>query len=133
MNTQLAREATEQFFVTLGYVLPWMAGMGLIFTILSFFMPCNPGKPWWKKDGLLTDLGYWIFIPVFTRYLRIWITVVGTILIFGISDGKAELTGYGDWTEYLHVIDEKLAAALDLFAAQVTAEGLAIAAEKVRA
>ena len=89
MNTQLAREATEQFFVTLGHVLPWMAGMGLVFTILSFFMPCNPGKPWWKKDGLLTDLGYWIFIPVFTRYLRIWITVVGTILIFGISDGKA--------------------------------------------
>lgn len=45
----------------------------------------------------------------------------------GISDGKSELTGYGDWTEYLHVIDEKLAAALDLFAAQLTAEGLAVA------
>lgn len=89
MNTQLAREAAEQFFVTLWHVLPWMAAMGLVFSILSAFMPCNPGKPWWKKDGLLTDLGYWIFIPVFTRYLRIWVTVVGTILIFGISDGKA--------------------------------------------
>lgn len=42
----------------------------------------------------------------------------------GISDGKAELTGYGDWTEYLHVIDEKLAHALDLFARQLDAEGL---------
>lgn len=31
----------------------------------------------------------------------------------GISDGKAELTHIGDWTEYLHVIDEKLAAAVD--------------------
>lgn len=43
----------------------------------------------------------------------------------GISDGKAELTGYGDWTEYLHVIDEKLAQALDLFARQMETEGLA--------
>ncbi|WP_411034704.1 5'-methylthioadenosine/S-adenosylhomocysteine nucleosidase [Shinella sp. BYT-45] len=31
----------------------------------------------------------------------------------GISDGKAELSHIGDWTEYLHVIDEKLAAAVD--------------------
>jgi adenosylhomocysteine nucleosidase len=31
----------------------------------------------------------------------------------GISDGKAELKHIGDWTEYLHVIDEKLASAVD--------------------
>lgn len=31
----------------------------------------------------------------------------------GISDGKSELRHVGDWTEYLHVIDEKLAAAVD--------------------
>lgn len=42
----------------------------------------------------------------------------------GISDGKAELSRYEDWTEYLHVIDEKLAAALDLFTRQMDAEGL---------
>lgn len=39
---------------------------------------------------------------------------VGLIGLRGISDGKAPLTGYADWTEYLHVIDEKLAAAVDL-------------------
>ncbi|MCL8384314.1 5'-methylthioadenosine/S-adenosylhomocysteine nucleosidase [Xanthobacter aminoxidans] len=48
----------------------------------------------------------------------------------GISDGKAELTGYADWTEYLHIIDEKLARALDQFARQLTAEGLAPAAKQ---
>ncbi len=37
----------------------------------------------------------------------------------GISDGKAELTHIGDWTEYLHVIDEKLAAAVDRLEAAV--------------
>jgi adenosylhomocysteine nucleosidase len=31
----------------------------------------------------------------------------------GISDGKAELRHVDDWREYLHVIDEKLAAAID--------------------
>jgi len=31
----------------------------------------------------------------------------------GISDGKAELKHVNDWTEYLHVIDEKLAATID--------------------
>ncbi|WP_331372983.1 5'-methylthioadenosine/S-adenosylhomocysteine nucleosidase [Sinorhizobium chiapasense] len=30
-----------------------------------------------------------------------------------ISDGKAELKHVDDWTEYLHVIDEKLAATVD--------------------
>jgi len=34
------------------------------------------------------------------------------VALRGISDGKAELRHVGDWTEYLHVIDEKLAAAI---------------------
>ena len=38
----------------------------------------------------------------------------------GISDGKADLTHIGDWTEYLHVIDEKLAAAVDRLEAAIT-------------
>lgn len=31
----------------------------------------------------------------------------------GISDGKTELTHISGWTEYLHIIDEKLSAAVD--------------------
>ncbi|RCW23219.1 adenosylhomocysteine nucleosidase [Ciceribacter lividus] len=31
----------------------------------------------------------------------------------GISDGKDELRHVGDWTEYLHVIDQKLAGSVD--------------------
>ena len=30
------------------------------------------------------------------------------------SDGAADLRHVGDWTDYLHVIDEKLAAAIGL-------------------
>ncbi|MEP2118491.1 MAG: 5'-methylthioadenosine/S-adenosylhomocysteine nucleosidase [Bauldia litoralis] len=40
----------------------------------------------------------------------------------GISDGRSDLTGLHDWTEFLHILDEKLAVCLDAFADHV-AEG----------
>lgn len=38
---------------------------------------------------------------------------VPLVVLRGISDGKEELHHVDDWTEYLHVIDEKLALAVD--------------------
>lgn len=40
----------------------------------------------------------------------------------GISDGAEELSHVDDWRQYLHVIDEKLAGAIDLIEAQKSAE-----------
>lgn len=37
----------------------------------------------------------------------------------GISDGAADLRHLDDWTEYLHVIDERLAAAVDRLLAAI--------------
>lgn len=37
----------------------------------------------------------------------------------GISDGAAELQTLSDWTQYLHIIDEKLAGAVDRIADQL--------------
>ena len=37
----------------------------------------------------------------------------------GISDGKAQVSHIDDWTEYLHIIDEKLAAAVQLLEAGI--------------
>lgn len=45
---------------------------------------------------------------------------VPMIALRGISDGKAELHHVDDWTEYLHIIDEKLAAAVDLMGEALT-------------
>lgn len=38
---------------------------------------------------------------------------VGLIGLRGISDGIEPLSGFADWTQYLHVIDERLAEAVD--------------------
>jgi sterol desaturase/sphingolipid hydroxylase (fatty acid hydroxylase superfamily) len=84
---KIALQVLDQVLLTLWHVLPWLAGLGLVFAVLSRFAPCNEGRPWWEKRGLFTDLSYWIFIPIFTRYLRIWVTVCLTIWIFHISDG----------------------------------------------
>ncbi len=54
---------------------------------------------------------------------------VPLVALRGISDGKAELRHVGDWTEYLHVIDEKLADAVDRLEAAIGAGLLADAHE----
>jgi adenosylhomocysteine nucleosidase len=46
---------------------------------------------------------------------------VPLIALRGISDGAAELGRLADWTQYLHVVDEKLAAAVDIIEAEVAA------------
>ncbi len=42
----------------------------------------------------------------------------------GISDGAADLHHYDNWTEYLHVIDEKLARAVDMLLAALRSGAL---------
>jgi adenosylhomocysteine nucleosidase len=43
------------------------------------------------------------------------------IALRGISDGDRELSHLDDWTQYLHIIDEKLAHAVDLLEAAIGA------------
>jgi adenosylhomocysteine nucleosidase len=42
---------------------------------------------------------------------------VPLIALRGISDGVSELGQLSDWTQYLHIIDEKLARAVDVIEA----------------
>ena len=52
-----------------------------MFSVLAHFWACNPGKPWWRKRELLTDLCYWFIIPLFARYVRIGLLVIGAGVI----------------------------------------------------
>nr|WP_295885988.1 5'-methylthioadenosine/S-adenosylhomocysteine nucleosidase [uncultured Devosia sp.] len=44
---------------------------------------------------------------------------VPLLALRGISDGAAELAHVNDWTQYLHIIDEKLAGAVSLIEASL--------------
>jgi adenosylhomocysteine nucleosidase len=57
---------------------------------------------------------------------------VPTIGLRGISDGRSELTRIDDWTEYLHIIDERLAAAIALFGRRLRDGSLVIRGQSAR-
>lgn len=69
-------------------------------------------------DAIAADMVEMETFAVLRAARRFGLPIVG---LRGISDGRSELTRYEDWTEYLHIIDERLAAALDTFAEAVRA------------
>jgi sterol desaturase/sphingolipid hydroxylase (fatty acid hydroxylase superfamily) len=94
----------EEFFalihgmgLTIFKLVPITIALGVCFAVLSFFWACNPGRPWWHKRQLVTDLCYWVIIPLFARYLRIGLLVMGAALLFGITsaDGLIEFYDNG--------------------------------------
>jgi sterol desaturase/sphingolipid hydroxylase (fatty acid hydroxylase superfamily) len=74
--------------------VPISIALAAVFTILTQFWACNPGKPWWHKRDLVTDLCYWFFIPVITRFLRIGLLIVAAALIFHITTGEGLIAFY---------------------------------------
>ncbi|MEI9885295.1 MAG: sterol desaturase family protein [Rhizomicrobium sp.] len=85
------------FAHTIWRILPYMGLMAVVFAILSWISPCNKGKPWWEKRGLVTDLCYWFIVPVVTRYARIGFTVLLTVYLLGIdtADGLVAFFDHG--------------------------------------
>jgi sterol desaturase/sphingolipid hydroxylase (fatty acid hydroxylase superfamily) len=74
--------------------LPTLLALGAAFAVLTFFFPCNPGRSWWRKRDLVTDLCYWFLIPLFARYLRIGLLIMGASLIFGITTAEGLVAFY---------------------------------------
>ena len=91
----------EEFFalihgmgLTVFKLLPVTLVLGVSFGVLSAFWACNPGRPWWRKRELLTDVCYWIIIPLFARYLRIGLLVMGAAFLFGITSANGLVEFY---------------------------------------
>jgi sterol desaturase/sphingolipid hydroxylase (fatty acid hydroxylase superfamily) len=74
--------------------IPMSLGLALVFTILTYFWACNPGQPWWRKPDLFTDICYWLFIPVITRYFRIGMLVAGAAVFFHITTADGLIAFY---------------------------------------
>jgi len=69
-------------------------------------------------DAIAADMVDMETYAVFRAAARLGIPVVG---LRGISDGRADLTGLHDWLAFLHVLDEKLALAIDAMEGHVRA------------
>jgi sterol desaturase/sphingolipid hydroxylase (fatty acid hydroxylase superfamily) len=86
------------FFYSVGETfmkgVPISIGLAVVFTILTSFWACNPGRAWWHKRDLVTDLCYWFFIPVIARYLRIGLLIVGAAVLFHITTADGLIAFY---------------------------------------
>jgi sterol desaturase/sphingolipid hydroxylase (fatty acid hydroxylase superfamily) len=82
---------------TLIRVLPYLLAMGVGFALLSWLSPGNKGKPWWEKRGLVTDICYWLVVPLLSRYGRIGLAVLFTVYLLGINtaDGLVKFFDHG--------------------------------------
>jgi len=87
-------EVVEMFGQTIAKVVPVTIALALIFSVLAHFWACNPGKPWWRKRELVTDICYWFFVPLFARVFRIGLLVIGAGVIFNIHDADELIAFY---------------------------------------
>lgn len=78
-----------------------------------------------RYDAIAADMVDMESFAVMRAAHRFGLPMIG---LRGITDGKSEVTRFEDWSDYLHIVDERLAAALDAFTAFVDGQGEAIAA-----
>lgn len=64
--------------------LAWLAGLAVVFLALTRFSPCNPGQNWWTdRRAAVTDLVYWLVLPLVTQVGRVALLVGGVMLLYG--------------------------------------------------
>jgi sterol desaturase/sphingolipid hydroxylase (fatty acid hydroxylase superfamily) len=81
---------------TLLKIVPISIALGIVFAVLSHWSACNPGRPWWRKREIVTDLCYWFLIPLMARFVRIGLLVIGAALVFDIHGTDALIAFYED-------------------------------------
>jgi sterol desaturase/sphingolipid hydroxylase (fatty acid hydroxylase superfamily) len=90
----LPMEVVMMLGETIEKVVPVTIVLAAVFSALSYFEACNPGKPWWQKREIVTDIVYWFFVPLFGRVLRIGLLVLGAGIVFGIHDADGLIAFY---------------------------------------
>jgi sterol desaturase/sphingolipid hydroxylase (fatty acid hydroxylase superfamily) len=110
-------EILEMLGQTMAKVVPVTLALALLFSVLAHFWACNPGRPWWLKRELVTDLCYWFLVPLFARVFRIGLLVLGAGLVFGIRDADDLIAFYDNGHGPLSTLPLWLQAILFLVAA----------------
>ncbi len=75
-------------------LVPISIALGVVFALLSQWAACNPGRPWWRKREIVTDVCYWFLIPLGARFVRIGLMVMGAAMIFDIHGAAALIKFY---------------------------------------
>ena len=75
-------------------IVPITIGMGIVFALLTRWSACNPGRPWWQKREIVTDVCYWFLIPLLARFVRIGLMVMGAAMLFNIHGADALIKFY---------------------------------------
>ena len=82
-------------------LVPISIGFGIVFGVLTHWSACNPGRPWWRKREIVTDICHWFFIPLAARFVRIGLMVMGAAYLFDIYGAEALIMfyddGFGPW------------------------------------
>jgi len=77
-------------------IIPVSIGLGIVFAVLTHWSACNPGRPWWRKRELVTDIIYWFLIPLGARFVRIGLMVMGAAYLYNIHGTEALMAFYDD-------------------------------------
>ena len=109
----------ESLGATFLRLIPISILLGLVFAVLTFFWACNPGRPWWRKRELVTDICYWFIIPLLSRYLRLGLLIVGTALLFRITTTDGLIAFYENGHGLLSALPLWLQATIFLVGADV--------------
>lgn len=98
-------------FLDLPPVLPLTTVPGLPTATLSTGANIVSGPAYDGIDAEMVDMETYAILRACQAF------GVPLLALRGISDGAAELAHVSDWTQYLHIIDEKLAAAIGVIEA----------------
>ena len=88
----VAKVAGETMFK----LIPISIAFGIVFGALTHWSACNPGRPWWRKREIVTDICYWFLIPLAARFVRIGFMVMGAAYFYGIHGAEALISFYDD-------------------------------------
>jgi sterol desaturase/sphingolipid hydroxylase (fatty acid hydroxylase superfamily) len=80
---------------TLLKLIPISIALGIVFGALTHWSACNPGRPWWRKQEIATDICYWFLIPLVARFVRIGLMVAGAAYLYNIH-GTEDLVNFYD-------------------------------------
>ena len=77
-------------------IVPISIALGIVFALLTHWSACNPGRPWWHKREIVTDVCYWFLIPLAARFVRIGLMVMGAAYIYDIHGADDLIKFYDD-------------------------------------